>query len=434
MRGNISQGSSGAPKKGDSASLGQRITSKTKTQTNLQTKNSNSVENSQETNLQTKEQELNQYSSTLQKYQNEDPSLAFMKESNFEKQTDGTQKQNITELNAYLAGADSLASRIATATGRYSAITPGVGRGRSQLPGESGQGSSAVRKPPRNALTNSQLFLGNKFNQSQQNNIAQYGTSAANSSINSGSAVSNILSGNQSNQAVNFESYASSYLKENASYLSSKFESDPAFKAKYLANVEKLYNGLNVRTLGQAPVSESRTPLVNQAGLATARDKMQVANAFMTLLANSDQQINKVANSGLSVFLADSIVSEGERVAGYFSTANHMVLSRDPGFATFNATAVHELTHVIDHSDGSLDGYINGLSPDWTKLRDNAEQKIASTSGNLSGLESGFLNYSRTNDMEFLAVMSQLYQSDTHDFQRNFPELFNTLDRMFRVA
>jgi Mlc titration factor MtfA (ptsG expression regulator) len=161
---------------------------------------------------------------------------------------------------------------------------------------------------------------------------------------------------------------------------------------------------------------------------------MQVANAFMTLIANSDQQINKIANGNLKVFLADSIVSEGERVAGYFSTANHMVLSRDPGFATFNATAVHELTHVLDHSDGSLDGYINGLSPDWSRLRDNAEQKIASTNGNFSGLESGFVNYSTTNDMEFLAVMSQLYQSDTNDFQRNFPELFNTLDRMFRVA
>jgi hypothetical protein len=434
MRGNISQGSPGAPKKGDSASLGERINSKTSVQAKLNTTQTNNSENSQEINSQTKEQELNQYNTRLQKYQNEDPGLAFMKVSNFEKQTDETPKQSITELNAYLAGADSLASRIATATGRYSTATPGTGRGRSQLPGEGGQGSSSSKKPPKNALTNSQLFLGDKFNQSQKNNIAQYGTSAANSSISSGSSVSNILNGNPSNQSVNFESYASSYLKENASYLSSKFESDPAFKAKYLANVEKLYNGLDVRTLGQAPVSESRTPLVNQAGLATARDKMQVANAFMTLLANSDQQINKVANRGLSVFLADSIVSDGERVAGYFSTANHMVLSRDPGFATFNATAVHELTHVIDHSDGSLDGYINGLSPNWTNLRGEAEQKIASSNGNLSGIESGFINYSTTNNMEFLAVMSQLYQSDTHDFQKNFPEIFNTLDRMFKVA
>ena len=78
--------------------------------------------------------------------------------------------------------------------------------------------------------------------------------------------------------------------------------------------------------------------------------------------------------------------------------------------------------------------YINGLSPDWSKLRGETEQKIASTNGSISGLESGFLNYSTTNNMEFLAIMSQLYQSDTHDFQRNFPELFSTLDRMFRVA
>ena len=154
----------------------------------------------------------------------------------------------------------------------------------------------------------------------------------------------------------------------------------------------------------------------------------------MTLLANSGRTVSDVANSGLTVFVADSISSQGERVAGYFSTNNHMVLSRNPGFATFNATAVHELTHVLDNMDGILDGSMRNLTSNWSSLRNEASARIQANGGNFSGLDSGFVNYSQTNDQEFLAVMTQLYQSDSADLQRNFPSIFNTLDSIFRVA
>ena len=435
MRGNVSQGTSGSPKRGEGASLAKKITSNGRVKPSPNTQSSSSSENSQETGSTKQEQDQNKYNKALEKYHNDDKDLAFMKEENFKLETK-EQEKTITELNAFMASEGSLASRINATTGRFGTS---IGNGRSTLPGDEGGPRTGDNVPdvlPRFALTRSQLYRGIDPNAGTAANPFA-GTSYTTRVGSSGSAVSNALNGTGSqnqNTTANFEAYSSAYLKGNAPELSKRFESDPTFKEKYLNNVQKLYNSLDVRTLGKAPVEENRGRLVGQAGLATARDRQQVANAFMTLLANSDSQVDKIAKSGLTVFLADSIVSEGENVAGYFSTDNHMVLSRDPGFATFNATAVHELTHVVDFGDGSLDGQINGLSPNWSGLRSSAEQKIASNGGNLPGIESGFANYANSNSMEFLAVMAQLYQSDSKDLQRNFPGIFSSLDRMFRVA
>lgn len=458
MPGKVPQRTSSAPKSGAGASLAKKVTSKGRVKTaptnpdNTSSSNSSETTNSQTqiqdtnkldqantgSNEQTKSKELKEYNKALEKYQNEDKDLAFMKEENFKNGLDENgEKISISELNAFMASSDSLASRINSAVGRDSSA---FGSGRSTLPGdESGGVRTGDNVPdflPRFALTRSQLYLGYNPNENGNGNTGGSSgtyTSRINSS-GSSSAVTNTLNGTSANQEVNFEAYSSAYLKANASELSRKFESDPSFKEQYLNNVEKLYNSLDVRTLGQAPVEERTGRLINKAGTSTSRERQQVANAFMTLLAKNDSMVNKIAEGGLKVFLADSIVSEGENVAGYFSTDGHMVLSRNPSFASFNATAVHELTHVIDHSDGSLDGHISGLSNNWSSLREDASQKILSANGVLPGIDRGFANYSQSNDMEFLSVMTQLYQSDTADMQRNFPQIFSAIDRMFRVA
>jgi hypothetical protein len=469
MPGKVPQQSSNAPKSGASASLANKITSNGRVKTAPPSPNSTASSNNSEatdsqaqiqdtdnldqastsSSQETQSKQFKEYNQALENYQNEDKGLAFMKEDNFKNSLDENgEKISISELNAFMASSDSLASRINSVTGRGSAgyVSQIENRngsrasGRSRLPGDDGGPRTGDNVPdflPRFALTRSQLYLGYDPKTGKPNGSSQssgsYTSRINRESNSSSSAVNNALNGNP-NTTVNFEAYSSAYLKANAPELSRQFENDPSFRAKYLQNVEKLYNGIDVRTLGQAPVEEKRSRLVGQAGLSTSRERQQVANSFMTLLAKNDNQIDKIAKSGLTVFLADSIVSEGENVAGYFSTDNHMVLSRNPGFASFNATAVHELTHVIDFSDGSLDGHINGLSPNWSSLREDASRKIQATGGNLSGLESGFVNYSQTNDMEFLAVMSQLYQSDTKDLQKNFSQIFSALDRMFRVA
>jgi hypothetical protein len=444
MPGKVPQRSSGAPKSGAGASLGKKITSKGKIKPAPRTSSSGNNETQESGSPQGQSKEYKRYNSALNKYQNQDPSLAFMKEENFKNQglnEDGSQ-MSITERNiakSSLSG-ESLASRINATAGRSADNDSLFGSGRSRLPGDTaGDGPVSGTLPRfvrRYALQRSKLLRGViPDGQTQNNPLA--GTTFTNrfgQSAGGASAVNSTLSGTNANQAPNFEGFAASYLRENAPHLSRKFETDSRFKENYLNDVEKLYNSLDVRTLGEAPVEERRARLVSQAGNATARDRMQVANGFMTLLANQGRTVDEVAQSGLTVFMADSIVSQGERVAGYFSTDNHMVLSRNPGFATFNATAVHELTHVLDNLDGNLDGRLRGLQGNWSDLREQAIARINRNNGNFDGLESGFVNYSTTNDLEFLAVMNQLYQSDTADLQRHFPQIFSALDRMFRVA
>lgn len=421
MSGKVSRGSSGAPKGGASASLGAKVNSKAKVKAQT---------NSSQTNTETKDdpeqtkKDLELYNKSIEKYQKEDPSLAFMQEENFQNIDDSLEELSVTERNILMSSQASLGSRIATVAGRYSLDHSRFGSARSHLPGDNPDGSSSrPQQLTRYALTNSQLYKGTGAN-SNSTGLPSTIVSRFNLSSDTGA----------DSTSSSFEAYSASYLKANASDLYNDFQNNSSFKEGYLDNVEKLYNSINVKTLVNAPVEQNTQKLLNQAGNASSKDKMQVANSFMTLLANQGNKVDDVAKSGLTVFLANTISSDGENVAGYYSTQNHMVLGRNPGFASFNATAVHELTHVLDHRDGDLDGEIRGMASNWSDLRESASDKIQDTYGQMPGLDSGFLSYSQTNDMEFLAVMTQLYQSDSSDLQRNLPKVFNALDKMFRVS
>lgn len=365
---------------------------------------------------------FSQYNNALDQYHNNDPSLRFLKNNNFDI---ASESENIFEDNEQ-------------SNSKISFLRKVRGSASGSKTGTNNQSGLNQRKYNRYALETSPLF---NFGASETSDSSSnsYATSSSSSSSGrkvrgSSSAVKNYLSGGNANQPVDVEKYTETYLKENAPSLYEKFVNNPQFKNQYLSNLSKLYNGLDVKTIGEAPVAEKTITLDRIASKAGQRDRLQVANAYMTLIGNDNKLVDQVSQSGLQVFLADSIVSQGENVAGYFSTENHMVLARNPSFASFNATAAHELAHVIDNLDGDLNGFVDGLSHNWTQLREAAINKIISSGANLEGLDPGFLSYATSDDTEFLAVMNQLYQSDSNDLLRHFPEIFNTLDVAFRTA
>ena len=315
-----------------------------------------------------------------------------------------------------------------------------------------GVGSSEPAAPTRLtrfALRNSQLLLGltpdsRRFNNGSTHGTGYYGrygvgsgsrysNSGNSSSTRTGSSNDSSNSGNSANRLTNTEAFANTYLLDNATNLYSKFLSDPNFKEQYLTAVDYLYHNMDVRSLGQAPVEAETSPLYSQSQEGSHTDKLLAANAIASTLAGRPDLVYDIANSGMKLFLADNIVSQGENVAGYYSTGNHMVINRNPGFASFHATVAHETTHKLDHLDGSLDGRISGLGGNWSTLQADGERDIRDTNGQIAGLDSGFLNYSLTNDQEFLAIMSQLYHSDRSDLIQQFPEIHRSLDNFFRL-
>ncbi|MDB5192245.1 MAG: peptidase [Segetibacter sp.] len=115
---------------------------------------------------------------------------------------------------------------------------------------------------------------------------------------------------------------------------------------------------------------------------------------------------------------------------------NVMVLSKHElrqGFlnkASKNNTAIHEFVHLIDKTDGAVDGVPETLIPakyvsPWMKL---IRSKISEILENKSDINP----YGATNEAEFLAVVSEYFFERPDLLHEKHPELYEWLSKMFR--
>jgi len=115
---------------------------------------------------------------------------------------------------------------------------------------------------------------------------------------------------------------------------------------------------------------------------------------------------------------------------------NIMILSKDAlrqGFMNKSVphnTAIHEFVHLIDKTDGAVDGVPEFLMSKqyvlpWLNM---IRQKIEEIHQN----ESDINPYGATNQAEFLAVASEYFFERPDLLQEKHPELYSLLSKMFR--
>jgi Mlc titration factor MtfA (ptsG expression regulator) len=115
---------------------------------------------------------------------------------------------------------------------------------------------------------------------------------------------------------------------------------------------------------------------------------------------------------------------------------NIMILSKDAlrnGFINRSAphnTAIHEFVHLIDKTDGAVDGVPEFLLSKqyvlpWLNM---IRQKINEIHQNNSDINP----YGATNEAEFLAVVSEYFFERPDLLQEKHPELYESLSKMFR--
>ncbi len=112
-----------------------------------------------------------------------------------------------------------------------------------------------------------------------------------------------------------------------------------------------------------------------------------------------------------------------------------MVLSKPAlhkGFArhTEHNVGIHEFTHLIDMSDGAVDGtpdhYLDKeLVQPWVKLMHREMAAIRQGDSDIDP-------YAATNEAEFLAVSSEYFFTQPEALRRDHAELFEILSRVFR--
>lgn len=112
-----------------------------------------------------------------------------------------------------------------------------------------------------------------------------------------------------------------------------------------------------------------------------------------------------------------------------------MILSLDAlreGFQRKDAehTAIHEFVHLIDKSDGVIDGIPMSLIPQtfvepWLRHIRECMHDIRQQDSNLD-------TYAGTNEAEFLAVMSEYFFEKPQFLQRHHPVLYNLLNQIFK--
>lgn len=93
-------------------------------------------------------------------------------------------------------------------------------------------------------------------------------------------------------------------------------------------------------------------------------------------------------------------------------------------------TAIHEFVHLIDKSDGVIDGVPMSLIPQrfvepWLRHIRECINDIRQQDSNLDA-------YAGTNEAEFLAVMSEYFFEKPQFLQRHHPVLYNLLNQIFK--
>lgn len=94
-------------------------------------------------------------------------------------------------------------------------------------------------------------------------------------------------------------------------------------------------------------------------------------------------------------------------------------------------TAIHEFIHLIDKTDGDIDGVPESLVDKkyivpWLKLM---HREIA----NIKENDSDINPYGATNEGEFLAVAAEYFFERPQLFEEKHPELFKIMEKIFRT-
>lgn len=130
---------------------------------------------------------------------------------------------------------------------------------------------------------------------------------------------------------------------------------------------------------------------------------------------------------------------EGRNVLGMVGSGalNHvMILSQFEIRQAFNNqagktnTAIHEFIHLIDKTDGAIDG-VPGFILDkkyilpWLQLMQKEIESIRENNSDINP-------YGATNEAEFFAVASEYFFERPELFQEKHPELYELLKKIFR--
>ncbi len=124
-------------------------------------------------------------------------------------------------------------------------------------------------------------------------------------------------------------------------------------------------------------------------------------------------------------------------VVGDGAYQNVMILSQHElrqGFLNETAktnTAIHEFVHLVDKTDGAIDGVPEALISKqyvlpWLQLMQRSIEKIKEN-------ESDINPYGATNQAEFFAVASEYFFERPDLFQEKHPELYALLSKFFRT-
>lgn len=91
---------------------------------------------------------------------------------------------------------------------------------------------------------------------------------------------------------------------------------------------------------------------------------------------------------------------------------------------------IHEFVHLLDKADGATDGYPEMLLQQpflipWMKLMHREIAAIKAGRSDING-------YGSTNEAEFFSVVSEYFFQQPERLEKNNPELFEMLERIFR--
>lgn len=121
--------------------------------------------------------------------------------------------------------------------------------------------------------------------------------------------------------------------------------------------------------------------------------------------------------------------------SGYMN--GQMLLSRAALYHGFSKSsgnenvAIHEFVHLLDKSDGNIDGIPENLQGHqyaipWLRMMQQEMNKIEKGKSDINP-------YALTNEAEFLAVVSEYFFSRPEKFKDNHPELYEQLSLIFDI-
>ncbi len=122
-------------------------------------------------------------------------------------------------------------------------------------------------------------------------------------------------------------------------------------------------------------------------------------------------------------------------VVGNRELSRAMVLSKSAlheGFGrhTDHNVGIHEFTHLIDMSDGAVDGspeyYLgDGFVGPWMRLVHKEMRKVREGHSDLD-------DYAATNEAEFFAVATEYFFNRPDELDKDHPKLYTMLERIFK--